>query len=130
MGSHARIEVVGLRRLKTTMRAAGVDLRDLRDLNRKAVGVAVPFVRARTPIGPPKRGHIKSTVRVGASGSAGVVRVGNKAKPYAGPIHWGWKARNIRPNTWVVDSMQHSERAWITVYERGLERILDKIKGA
>lgn len=130
MGNTARIEVVGLKRLRASMRAAGLDVRDLRDLNKKAASVAEPWVRARTPVGPAERGHIKSTVRSGGSGSAGVIRVGGKARPYAGVVHYGWPARNIRPNTWVVDAAKHSERAWTQVYIRGIEDILDRIEGA
>lgn len=124
------VEVVGLRRLRMTMRAAGLDLRDVRDLNKRAASVALPWVRVRTPVGPAKGGHIKATIRAGGSGRAGIIRVGSKAKPYAGVIHWGWPRRNIKPNTWVVDAAHTSERAWITVYERGIERIISHIEGA
>ena len=130
MAGTARIEVVGLKRLRASMRAAGLDMRDLRDLNKRAAGVAAPWVRARTPIGPPAGGHIRATVRAGGSGSAGVIRVGGKSRPYAGVVHYGWPARNIRPNTWVVDAAKHSERAWTQVYIRGIEDILGRIEGA
>ena len=130
MAGSARVEVVGLKRLRATMKAAGLDVRDLRDLNRKAANVAAPFVRARTPVGPPENGHLKDTVRAGGSGKAGVIRVGGKAKPYAGPIHYGWPARNNKANPWVANAAAHSERAWLSVYEAGIQDILDRIEGA
>lgn len=112
------------------MRAAGHDVNDLRDLNRRAAGVAAPFVRAQTPVGSPARGHLRGTVRAGGSGAAGVIRVGNKSKPYAGPIHWGWPARNIKPNMFVVDAAKRSERIWFQTYVDGLNEILDRVEGA
>lgn len=125
-----RIEVVGLARLRRTMRAAGVDVGQIKELNRAAAAVAAPDVTGRTPVGPPTGGHLRDTVRVGATGKAGVIRIGNKGKPYAGPVHWGWPKRNIRPNPWAADAARAAEPAWTEVYVRGIETILAQIEGA
>lgn len=125
-----RIEVAGLARLKRTMRQAGADIGQLKDLNRRAASTAAPAVRAATPVGPAKSGHLHTTVRVGATGKAGVIRVGNKSKPYAGPIHWGWPKRNIRPNPWAAEAARSTEGAWTEVYVQGIEQILSQIEGA
>jgi hypothetical protein len=50
--------------------------------------------------------------------------------PYAPPIHWGWRARNIRPNPFALAGIEASERVWSAAYENELQADLDKIEGA
>ena len=128
----AAIEVVGLTRLRTTMRKAGMDLGKLKGLNRAAAEAVAPTARATTPVGPAARGHISSSVRVGATASAGVLRAGTGLRgrfPYGGPLHWGWPARGIKAQPWLAEAAQATEGRWTEVYQQGVEDILDDIKG-
>ena len=80
--------VVGQKRFVSTMRRAGADMKELKEVNRQAAGIALPAVQARTPRG--KTGKLARTVRAGATQKAGVIRAGRKAVPYAGVINYGW----------------------------------------
>lgn len=133
MGSGAAIEVVGLSRLRTTMRKAGLDLGRLKGLNRDAAEAVAPTARATAPVGPAAGGHISSSIRVGATASAGVLRAGtgrNGRFPYGGPLHWGWPARNIKAQPWLAQAAQATEGRWTDVYQKGVESILKDIEGA
>lgn len=127
MAEQLRIE--GGRRLRSTLRKAGADLKDLSKLNKAAAGVVVPVAKAATPYGPAAGGHLKPTVRAGATQKAGIIRVGSKAKPYGGPVHWGWPAKNIKANTWLTAAAAATEPQWTELYWSGLLRIIDNIEG-
>lgn len=120
-----RIEVVGARRLRSTMRRAGLDLGDLKQAHNEAANVVVGATRA-----PAVTGRLASTVRAGATQREAIVRAGYASVPYAGPIHWGWAARNIRAQPFLSDAATSSEGTWIQAYEREIERIIQQVEGA
>lgn len=121
------VEVRGARELRRTMRKAGADMQDLKDVHREAGAI----VDNRAGGNAPRRtGRLVSSERVGATQTASIIRAGYKRTPYAGPIHWGWPARHITAQPWITEAAQATEPLWIARFERGIERILDKIKGA
>lgn len=123
------LKVEGAARLRRTLKDAGADMKDLKAANKRAAQTVMNAAKALSPVGPDAGGHIKSTGRVGATTRAGIVRFGNKAKPYGGPIHWGWPARGIDPQPWITTAAQTTESTWVDMYYRDLEKVLDQIKG-
>ena len=91
--------VVGQKRFVRTMRKAGADMEELKEVNRQAAQIALPAVRTLVPHG--KTGKLAGNLRVSATKRAGVIRAGRKAAPYAGPINYGWPKRHIRPRLFV-----------------------------
>ena len=85
--------VVGQKRFVATMRKAGADLKQLKEVNRQAAGVALPAVKALAPRG--RTGRLAGSVRIGATQKAGIIRAGRKSVPYAGVINYGWPRRRI-----------------------------------
>ena len=61
--------VVGQRRFVQTMRKAGADMDDLKEVNREAAEIALPAVRNLAPRG--KTGKLAGSLRVGATKRAG-----------------------------------------------------------
>lgn len=122
----ATIEVFGDRRFVATMRAAGVDVKQLKDAHRAAASIAAG---AAATAAPKRTGRLAGTVRVGATQRAGIVRAGRKSVPYANPIHWGWPARGIKANPWMSRAAQASEPAWLRVYMDHVEDIIDRVEG-
>lgn len=55
---------------------------------------------------------------------------GGAAVPYAGPIHWGWPSHNIEPQPFIAAAAQDTEPQWLGLYERDVQRTLDRVKGA
>ena len=109
--------VVGQKRFVQTMRKAGADMKELKEVNRQAANIALPAVRSLAPRG--KTGRL-----------AGSIRAGRKTVPYAGPINYGWPARNIRPRTFVNDAVASTESQWAKEYETFVKKTMNQIKGA
>lgn len=109
--------VVGQKRFVQTMRKAGADMQELKEVNRRAADIAKPEAVARAPRG--KTGRL-----------AGSIRAGRKTVPYAGPINYGWPARNIRPRTFVNDAVASTESQWAKEYETFVKKTMNQIKGA
>lgn len=76
--SRTALYVVGQKRFVATMRKAGADMKQLKEVNRKAAAVALPAVQALTPHG--STGRLAGSVRVGATQKAGVIRAGRKTR--------------------------------------------------
>jgi hypothetical protein len=118
------VKVEGMRRLRRELKRAGVDLADLREVNLSAARTVAQAAH------PPRRtGALAGSVRPGASRTAGVVRAGGARVPYAGPIHWGWPARNIEAQPFLVDAAHATEPVWVDQYFRELDRVLSNIAG-
>ena len=120
--------VVGQKRFVQTMRKAGADMKELKEVNRRAADIAKPEAVARAPRG--KTGKLAGSIRVGATQKAGIIRAGRKPAPYAGPINYGWPARHIKPRTFVNDAVAGTEAQWAKEYEQFVKKTMNQIKGA
>lgn len=120
--------VVGQKRFVQTMRKAGADMQELKEVNRRAADIAKPEAVALAPRG--KTGRLAGSIRAGATQKAGIIRAGRKTVPYAGPINYGWPARNIRPRTFVNDAVASTESQWAKEYETFVKKTMNQIKGA
>lgn len=130
MAEATGVRVVGGARLRRTLKEAGVDMKDLTAIHKRAANIVLPVAKSTTPIGPEIRGHIQSTVRAGATRSASIIRVGSSRFPYAQPLHWGWHRRGIRPNPWVSRAAQSTEPRWLPLFWDELNRVINRVEGA
>jgi len=119
------IKVTGGAKLRRTLKNAGVDLQDLKDVN-----IAVANMVAARSVAPYRSGKLKSTVRPSRAVSRARIMVGKKAVPYAGPIHWGWRDRGITADPFISKAAQDAEPVWVQMYVTGVNRIIGKIEGA
>lgn len=123
------VRLEGMARLRSTLRRAGVDLVELKPINRAAADTVASAARAGAPVG--ETGRLSASVRAGATKTAGMIRAGrNSTVRYANPIHWGWGRRNIAANPWMSRAARATEPTWLPIYERHLAETLDQIKGA
>lgn len=120
-GGGDRIEIVGLQRLRSTMKRADRDLQSL-ESHRKA---ADTVVRAARP--PAVSGRLRSSITGSTSKDRATITAG---VPYAGVIHWGNPRRAIRANPFLSVAATSTEPQWIQAYEQEIEKILDTIEGA
>ena len=109
--------VVGQKRFVQTMRKAGADMKELKDVNRQAANIALPA-------------KLAGSIRVGATQKAGVIRAGRKSVPYAGVINYGWPKRGIKPRLFVNQGVAGTEGAWRRVYKQFIDKTMSKVKGA
>ena len=122
----AYVEIEGGRRLRSTLKKAGVDMKKMTAINRRAASVVAA---AAGPAAPQLTGLLSASVRPGATQRAGIVRAGKKAIPYAGPIHWGWPARGIRAQPFISDAAVATEESWVPLYEKHMRDIIKEVKG-
>ena len=120
--------VVGQKRFVATMRKAGADLKQLKEVNRQAAGVALPAVKALAPRG--RTGRLAGSVRIGATQKAGIIRAGRKSVPYAGVINYGWPRRRIVRRQFVNSGVASTEPQWTRLYKQYVDKTLEQIKGA
>lgn len=121
--------IEGLRELRKTLRSAGVDIRELKPVNREAAEIAKDRAIQEAP---EDSGKLKATLRVGATNQAGILRAGNNRQagvPYAPAVHWGWPGHGIAANPFMAKAARVTEHKWQALYERFTERVLSKIRG-
>lgn len=117
-------EVQGGRQLRRTLKAAGVDLNDLKAAHAEAARIAEQAVKA-----PRRSGRLAGSVRSAGTKTAGILRAGRASVPYAGVIHWGWPRRGIPARPFLSEAAQSSEPRWLPVYQRHVDKALDQVKG-
>lgn len=99
----AHIEIEGLRELQRGLRRIDKELtNELKKANKDA-GEAV--VEAARPEAPELTGKLKGSLRAANKVREAEVRLGGAKVPWAGPIHFGWPARNIEPDPFVYRAL-------------------------
>lgn len=122
-----KTEVQGASRLARTLRQAGDDLEDLKDANARAAKIVEEGTLGLVPV---RTGWLASTIRSTGTKAAGFIRAGGKLAPYAGPIHWGWPKRNIKPNPFAADAAKLTEPVWGRIYQDAVNKAIQRIQGA
>ena len=149
------VRIVNQRKVEKALRALGNDaVNDLKKAHAQAAKIVEQAARPKVPVrsgsssqvsGKPywpnpnsKRspGALKGTLRSGASSRAGVVRIGKKLVPYAGPVHYGWPTRPDRakgwrggpipPNPFLYDALDERRSEVEEAFVRYLEDIRDR----
>lgn len=148
--SHVRVNrwsvsLVGGRRLRRTLKAAGSDLSEFKTANRQAAQTVATHAGYIAPVGGPyprrgkgrprTPGRLKKSLRVRASNTSGVVVAGGVRVPYAGPVHWGWprtpgrQGSGIKPHPFLTTAARATEHKWIKEYKRHIKRATKQVKG-
>jgi hypothetical protein len=123
-GGNGSIQLKGARELARGLKQAGADLKDLRQVNKDAAQIVVPEAKS---LAPHRSGKLAASVRAGATQKAGVVRVGSKRVPYAGPINYGWPKHNIKPTMFANRAAKNTEPQWTKLYADAVQKIINRI---
>lgn len=139
------VKVRGAKQLRRTLKQAGVDVKQLKAINREAAQIAATAAVGMAPVGGPYKkagrgrprqgGRLKKSIRPFATQRAGVIRAGGARLPYANPVHWGWprtkgrQGSGIRANPWMSRAAESSEPEWTRAYERHVLDTINKVKG-
>lgn len=114
-GGRAGVEVEGGPELRRAFRRMGGRAEDLSRAHRK--GAEIVARRARD-LAPRVTGALIGTIRTQARTTGGaVVAGGTTLVPYAGPIHFGWRARNIEPQPFLYDAAADERDEVAETYE-------------
>jgi len=73
---------------------------------------------------PVVSGGLQGSIRAAASKTSGRVKAGFKAVPYAGPIHFGWPARFIKPQPFIYDALDKRRAEVKDRYEQLIKKLI------
>ena len=119
------VGIKGLYRLRTTLKKAGADMADMKAANQavertvqKRGAEIAPRGKTGKLAGSLKTPKLQARARV----SSNLI--------YAGVIHWGWPARNIRAQPFLEQAAQQTQSQWLGDYEKSLQQIANSVQGA
>jgi hypothetical protein len=121
-----QVEVKGAKELRKQLKAAGDDLGDLKATHKKIAQI-VEFDALQ--LAPVVTGGLVGSIRASGTQTAAIVRAGRSSVRYAGPIHWGWPARNITAQPFLVDAQEAKYEDWMSEYTQMVDKALDRIAG-
>lgn len=122
--SSAGVRADGLTQLVSSLEAASEQLQDFTQPHREATS----FLAGAAAVNTPRRsGALAAGHRADASPKVGTVA---NDRVYAGPIHWGWPARNIRAQPWLTDTLTRSQEQVVAPYAEHVQRTINTIRGA
>ena len=124
MPGQPAVQVKGAKELRRALKHMDADVKDLRDINLAAARVVSD--RA-DDLAPKRTGRLSRSVRATATKSRGNVVAGSRMVPYAGPIHFGWRARNIEPQPFLYDALDDRREQVADRYEAEVERLVNRL---
>jgi hypothetical protein len=124
MAGKPAVQVTGAVEFRAAMKRMGADLSDLTKIHREA---AKPVLETSRSIVPRVSGTLAGSLRISATKASAKVLSGSAAVPYAGPIHFGWPARNIRPQPFLYDALDQRADEVVEKYEAHIEALVEKV---
>lgn len=129
MAAGSGIEVRGLRELRRDFRRAGDDMTDLKDLHKYLADSVAGTAKTLVPV---RTGRLKDSIRGMAQKTGAQVAAGNNRKSltgvsYAGPIHFGWARRGIRPQPWLYEALDSRRDDVIENYNEEIKQIIKRV---
>ena len=120
----AQVQVRGAKELRAAMKAANADLKDWTAVHKRAAGPVRDTARDIVPV---LSSALRDTIAIRATRTSARVIAGSGVVPYAGPIHFGWPAHNIRSQPFLYDAADVSEDDVVNIYNEGVEGIVRMI---
>lgn len=120
----AIITIDGVRELNRQFRRLGDAA--VRDLKSTHADAARDVEREASALVPRRSGRLDASLRSSGTMKGGIVRAGSARVPYAGPIHFGWARRNIRPQPFLYDALDSRREEVREKYEDGIRSLIRK----
>lgn len=84
----------------------------------------VPEVRRRAPR---RTGRLAGSVRAIRRVGSAILAVGTEVRvPYAGPINFGWPARNIKAQEFIYSTIARQDKQWEDTFVEAIDRWLSE----
>jgi len=128
MAPKPAIEVEGLKELSRLLRKVeGSDIQNaLKAANKGAATVVSEGAKDLVPV---RSGRLQKSIKASGTLSSGSVKAGTAARvPYAGPIHYGWGKRGIKPQRFLTDAMREKLPEARDVYEETYLQVMRLIE--
>lgn len=118
------VVIQGMPQLRRQLNALGdAAVNDLKDVHQQNADLVLNEARTIVPV---RTGRLRETLRASGTKTGGRVRAGFKKVPYAGPIHFGWSRRNIKPNPFLYDALDKRRSEVVQNYERQIDALRRK----
>jgi hypothetical protein len=119
--------IEGLREFNRAARALGDDTKTA--MKPTHLEAAEIVAREARKLSPARTGRLRNSIVGRAVQSGGRVRIGfGGGVPYAGPIHFGWPARRIRPQPFVYDALDPRRADLVRLYEARIDELTKRHK--
>jgi hypothetical protein len=117
------VQVTGGRELRRRLRTIEGGLDRLKDAHRE---VARTVLSGARPSAPVRTGRLAGSGRASGTNTMSIIRYGGARIPYGGPIHYGWPARHIAPQPWLLNEAQRSEPLWLARYNEHVRQLVEE----
>jgi HK97 gp10 family phage protein len=115
------IKLTGLKEVRKQLKEYGDATKTaLKPANLAAAKVVIAAANYTIPV---LTGTLKSTMRPLATNKSGKVRVGNAKVEYAGPIHFGWPSRLIKPQPFIYEALDQRINEVISIYNSAIDEL-------
>ena len=117
-------QIEGLKEVNAALRSMSKDTRDdMKATHKKAAAIVIAGAKRFVPV---RTGRLAEPIRDGSTQRMGRVRVGSASVPYAGPIHFGWPARSIKPQPFIYDALDGRRDEVVKVYVQRIDSLTVK----
>jgi hypothetical protein len=123
-GTKPGIEVEGGPQLRKAFRRLGERAGDLKALHGSIGQMVADTARTIVPIGDDEGGHLQDTIKASRRQTGASVSAGSRVMPYAGPIHFGWRSRNIEPQPFLYDALDDRRDDIVSKYRGGVDAMV------
>lgn len=119
------IKIEGIGKLMRSLKQLDADLvEEVKETHRDAANRVAATARPKVPV---RTGRLAADIRVGVTIKSGTVKIGRKAVPYAGPIHFGWPARHIAPQPFMYEALDARRNELERLYSTRIAEIVAKV---
>lgn len=105
-GAEGSVKIEGLSKVRRELKKLSDDVdyraQEFLPVNKSIADAVLGDAKAYVPI---RSGSLAGTMRAAATKTSARVKAGYKSVPYAGPIHFGWPARRIKPQPFFYDAI-------------------------
>ena len=123
-GSQGKQNIQGLAEVNKALRSMSKETRDsMKATHKKAAEIVIQGAKRYVPV---VSGKLAASIRDGSTQRMGRVRVGSASVPYAGPIHFGWPARRIKPQPFIYDALDGRRNEVAAVYAKRIDELTVK----
>lgn len=117
-----KLEIEGLREIVRDLKGLETDSReDMKETHRRAGQIVVDGATRLVPV---RTGALLDSLKSSPTKYMGRVRVGSASVPYAGPIHFGWPARAIKPNPFIYEVLDGRRNEVATLYAERISELV------
>ena len=116
--------IEGLTEVNKALRNMSKETRDsMKATHKRAAEIVIQGARRYVPV---VSGKLAASMRDSSTQRMGRVRVGSASVPYAGPIHFGWPARHIKPQPFIYDALDDRRSEVAAAYVKRIDELTVK----